>query len=229
VRLRPLYLAVATLALAQTFDETLFHTHWLANAGQQMTAARPSWLAGDHAFAVTTVVGVGLLFAFTSGFARSRTGRALRAVRDNPRAASAAGINPVKYRLVAFTFSAFAAGLMGALLAYTLGAYTSEEFSFFVLSLSAFGLAMVGGVRSPLGAVVGAFALIAGSEPLRGLATLQDWVTVTVGVGIVVVMTRNPDGLVGAVQQVVSRLRPPGAVATTELRPVLAGGDARVG
>ena len=231
LRLRALYLAVATLALAQTFDETLFQSHWLANGGSRMLASRPGWLGGDHAFAAFVVVVAGLVFAFTAGFARSRTGRALRAVRDNPRAAAAGGINPVKYRLLAFGFSAFTAGLMGALLAYTLGAFTSEEFSFFVLSLSAFGLVMVGGVRSPLGAVVGAFALVAGTEPLRGLATLADWVTVTIGVGIVVVMTRNPDGLVGAARRVVGRLRPPtaGAVATTELRPALVGGGDRHG
>lgn len=231
LRLRALYLAVATLALAQTFDETLFQSHWLANGGSRMLAGRPGWLGGDHAFAAFVVVVAGLVFAFTAGFARSRTGRALRAVRDNPRAAAAGGINPVKYRLLAFGFSAFTAGLMGALLAYTLGAFTSEEFSFFVLSLSAFGLVMVGGVRSPLGAVVGAFALVAGTEPLRGLATLADWVTVTIGVGIVVVMTRNPDGLVGATQRIVGRLRPPtaGAVAPVELRPALVGGGDRHG
>ena len=212
LRLRALYLAVATLALAQTFDETLFQSHWLANGGSRMLTSRPSWLASDHAFAAFVVVITGLVFAFTAGFARSRTGRALRAVRDNPRAAAAGGMNPVKYRLLAFGFSAFTAGLMGALLAYTLGSFTTEEFSFFVLSLSAFGLVMVGGVRSPLGAVVGAFALIAGTEPLRGLATLADWVTVATGVGIVVVMTRNPDGLVGAAQRLVGRRLVPGFV-----------------
>ena len=227
LRLRPLYLAVATLALAQTFDETVFHSGWLANGGARMVTSRPGWLSGDHAFAVGVVGLIGLVFAFTAGFARSRTGRALRAVRDNPAAAAAAGTNPVKYRLLAFGYSAFCAGLMGALLAYTISAYTTQEFSFFVLSLSAFGLAMVGGIRSPLGAVVGAFVLVAGSEPLRGLATLDDWVTVTVGVGIVLVMTRNPDGLTGLVQRFVSRLRPPGpAVAGADLRPALVGGDA---
>jgi len=208
LRLPALYLAVATLALAQTFDETLFHTQWLANGGARMVALRPSWLAGDHVFGAFVIAVAGVVFAFTAGFARSRTGRALRTVRDNSRAAAAAGINPVKYRLLAFVFSAFTAGLMGALLAYTIGAYTSDEFSFFVLSLSAFGLAMVGGIRSPLGAVVGAFALIAGTEPLRNLATLDDWVTVSIGVGIVLVMVRNPDGLVGAAQKLVQRRHP---------------------
>src|SRR5581483_5947550 len=113
-----------------------------------------------HAYAAAVLVVVGVLFAFTAGFGRSRTGRALAMVRDNARTAEAGGVNPVKYRLLAFVLSALYAGTAGALLAYLLGSFTTDLFSFLVLSLTAFGLAALGGIRSPLGCVVGAFVLV---------------------------------------------------------------------
>lgn len=202
LRLRPLYLAVATLALAGLFDETLFRQQWFANGGQQLVMQRPSWLAGDHAYAMFVLGVVGAVFAFTAGFGRLRTGRAVRMVRDNPRAAEAGGVNPVKYRLLAFALSAAYAGLMGAMLAYLLRTFTTAEFSFLVLSLTAFGLAAVGGIRSPLGAVIGAFAFVELTELFRTSGSVSDWSTVGVGAGIVLVMARTPDGLAGLAQRV---------------------------
>lgn len=204
LRLRPLYLAVATLAFASLFDETVFRQEWIANAGDQLRVARPDWVGGDHAFAVTALAVTGCLFAFTAAFGRDRVGRAFRMVRDNPRAAEASGVNPVKYRLLAFVLSGFYAGVAGALLAYLLGAFTTAEFSFSVMSLTAFGLAAVGGLRSPLGAVVGAFAYVQLTELFRTSGTVSDWTSVAVGVGIIAVMARNPDGLVGLGQRALS-------------------------
>jgi sulfate-transporting ATPase len=207
LRLRPLYLAVGTVALAGLFDETLFLQSWFANGGGQMRVARPGYLAGDHAFALAVVLLVGGLFAFTAAFGRSRTGRAMAMVRDNPVAAEAGGVNQLKYRLLAFALSAAYGGLMGALLAYLLGAFSTEEFSLLILSLSAFSVAAVGGIRSPLGAVVGAFLFVEATELFRTSGSVSDWTTLLVGVGLIVVMSRSPDGLVGAGQKLAGRLR----------------------
>jgi len=207
LRLRPLYLAVATLALASLFDETLFRQEWIANAGSQMRVARPDYLGSDHAFAAFALLGIGALFAFTAGFAGDRVGRALRMVRDNPRAAESSGVNPVKYRLLAFALSAFYAGVAGALLAYLLGAFTTAQFSFSIMSLTAFGLAAVGGMRSPLGAVVGAFAFVQLTEVFRSSGAVSNWSSVMVGAGIIGVMAWNPDGIVGLGQRAVATAR----------------------
>lgn len=216
LRLRPLYLAVATLALAGLFDESLFRQDWFANGGETMTVTRPGWLESDHRFAVFTILASGLLFAFAAGIARGRTGRAFRMVRDNPLAASAGGVNPVKYRLLSFALSAAYAGAMGALFAYLLQAVSTGQFSFFVMSLTAFGLAAVGGIRSPLGAVIGAFAFVQLTEIFRSSGTVSDFTALGVGAGIVVVVSYSPDGLVGVGQKLVARLRGD-ASGTTEL------------
>jgi branched-subunit amino acid ABC-type transport system permease component len=207
LRLRPLYLAVATVALAGLFEETLFHQGWFANAGAAMTVARPGALSGDHPYTLAIVGVVGAVFFATAAFGRSRTGRALRMVRDNDRAAAAAGVNPTKYRLLAFSLSAAYAGLAGALLAYLLGTFSSAAFSFLVLSLATFGLATIGGIRAPLGALLGAFTLVYLSEVFRTTPSINDWVFAGVGAGIIAVMARSPDGLVGLAHGVAERVR----------------------
>lgn len=205
LRLRPLYLAIGTVAMAGLFEETLFRQEWFANGGRAMSVARPGFVSGDHAYALFVVTVAAVVFAATAALGRSRTGRALRMVRDNDQAATAGGANPVKYRLLAFALSAAYAGLAGALLAYLLGSFSTAAFSFLVLSLSAFGLATVGGIRSPIGAAVGAFAFVYLTEVFRGSGTVSDWTSVLVGSGIIAVLAFSPDGLVGLAQRVVRR------------------------
>lgn len=206
LRLRPLYLAVATVALAGVFEEALFTQRWFANGGEAMRVVRPSFLAGDRAYGVVVGVVVTVAFAMAAALGRSRTGRALQMVRDNEAAAAAAGANPVKYKLVAFTVSTVLAGLSGALLAYLLGAYSAAAFGFLVLSLSVFGLAIVGGIRSPVGPLVGAFLFVTVSEMLRSSGSVSDWLSVAVGAGIVAVLTFEPGGLAGLAARVRQRV-----------------------
>lgn len=207
LRLRPLYLAVATLALASLFEETLFRQGWFANGGAAMAVDRPGYLDGDRVFGLAVLAIAGGLFAFTAGIARSRSGRALWMVRDNERNAEAFGVNGVKYRLAAFALSALYAGTAGALLGYLLRAYSSGAFGFLVLSLATFGIAAVGGIRSPVGAVAGAFLFVWLTEVFRSSGSVSDLSTIAVGAGIVLVMARSPDGVVGLAQQLLGRRR----------------------
>ena len=201
LRLRPLYLAVATIALAGLFEETLFRQDWFANGGRPMTVVRPSFLEGDHAFAIATTAVVAVLFAFTAVLGQTRTGRALWMVRDNARAAAAGGVNPTKYRLLGFGISAVYAGVAGVLFAYLLQTFSSAAFAFLVLSLAAFGLAVVGGIRSPIGPAIGAFGFVFLTEVFRSSGSVSDWSSIALGVGLVVVLARNPDGIVGLVSR----------------------------
>ena len=205
LRLRPLYLAVATVALAGLFEETLFRHEWLANGGRPMSVVRPGLLEGDHAFALATIAIAGVLFAFTALLGRSRTGRAFWMVRDNPNAAAANGVNPVKYRLAAFGLSALYAGVSGVLFAYLIETFSSAAFGFLILSLAAFGLSVVGGIRSPLGPAIGAFAFVFLTEVFRTSGSVSDWSVVGLGAGMVLVLQRDPDGIVGLVSRLVRR------------------------
>ncbi len=208
LRLRPLYVAVATIALAGLFEDTLFRQDWFANGGAPMTVVRPDLLRGDRAFAIAVLVMSTLLFAFVAALGRARTGRAFWMTRDNPRAAAAGGVNPVKYGLLAFSLSAAIAGFAGALLIYLLGTVNTELFGFLILSLATFGLVTVGGIRSPLGAAVGAFLFVYVTEVFRSSGSVSDYTSVFVGAGIILVLALAPDGLVSLGQWARRRFRP---------------------
>src|SRR5438874_13498936 len=71
LRLRPLYLAVATVAFAGLFEETLFVQHWFGYGGNAMSVPRPHLIGGDCVFVLVVVVFVGGLFAAKAAFGRS--------------------------------------------------------------------------------------------------------------------------------------------------------------
>jgi branched-chain amino acid transport system permease protein len=219
LRLRPLYVAVATIAIAGLFEDTLFRQDWFANGGKAMTVVRPHLLHGDRAFAIGVLALATAIFSFVAAVGRAHTGRAFWMTRDNARAAAAGGVNPVKYGLLAFSLSAAIAGFAGALFAYLLGTFNTETFGFLILSLAAFGLVTVGGIRSPLGAAVGAFLFVYVTEVFRSAGSVSDWTSVAVGAGIILVLALAPDGLVGAGQWLARRTAP---VSVPELDDVTA-------
>jgi branched-chain amino acid transport system permease protein len=105
---------------------------------------------------------VGALVVLAAAFAygRSRLGRMLRATREDPAAAQAAGIDVHRQRLWAFTLSGALAGFSGGLLVHMLGSITTEQV-YLELTFVTLAMLVVGGVTSLWGAVVGALAVSA--------------------------------------------------------------------
>lgn len=103
---------------------------------------------------------LGALFAAAVAFAyqRSRSGRLLRASREDPAAAQAIGVNIHRQRLLAFTISGALAGLAGALLVHQIGSITTEQV-FLELTFLTLAMLVVGGMRSLWGAVLGALSV----------------------------------------------------------------------
>ena len=106
---------------------------------------------------------------FVARLERSRTGRALIALREDELAADAMGVNPTRYKVLAFTVSAMIAGVVGALSAHFINTWNSRQGTFDTgVSLMAFVL--IGGSRTFVGPVVGGLVLTALPEALRGIA-----------------------------------------------------------
>src|SRR5205807_10049729 len=91
-------------------------------------------------------------------YQRSRAGRQLRATREDPGAARAAGINVYRQRLLAFAVSGALAGLAGGLLVHQAGSIAPGDV-YLDLTFLTLAMLVVGGVRSLLGAVVGALLI----------------------------------------------------------------------
>lgn len=125
------------------------------------------------------------------GLTTFRLGRAFHAVRDNEPLAGAAGIDPLKYRLLAFTLGAAVAGGVGALYAHYLSVMCPEEMTI-GLTVNLLVIVFLGGVGSLRGVLVGAVLFTALPEVLRLAPT---WRLVIYGALLLLVVVRSPEGL----------------------------------
>jgi ABC-type branched-subunit amino acid transport system permease subunit len=125
------------------------------------------------------------------GLTTFRLGRAFHAVRDNEPLAGAAGIDPLKYRLLAFTIGAAIAGGVGALYAHYLSVMCPEEMTI-GLTVNLLVIVFLGGVGSLRGVLVGAVLFTALPEVLRLAPT---WRLVIYGLLLLLVVVRSPEGL----------------------------------
>ena len=128
------------------------------------------------------------------------------AVRANERSAAAAGINVAATKLSAFALGSFIAGLGGALLAYKQGNVTFDAFSVF-LGLGLFATAYMAGITSVSGGV------LAGVISASGLVffvldehlELGEWFTIVSGIGLILTVIANPEGIAGRVHLLLGR------------------------
>lgn len=164
MRLKHLYLAIATLSFQMIFTWTIsFMTFF--NQGQMISVGRVFWFSGqvgrsDHyrfwyyVILFTAVIcGLGV-----RNLLRTRYGRCLVAVRDNDRAADAMGMHPGLTKVYAFALAGFFAGIAGALHTYM---FRGAGFESFTLHHSIIYLAMaiVGGLGTLPGSLLGPVAI----------------------------------------------------------------------
>jgi branched-chain amino acid transport system permease protein len=134
-----------------------------------------------------------LVLVAMHGLRHSRTGRVLRSLPSNERAASGYGVHVVRAKLTAFAISGFIAGLAGCLFVVVNQSY--QPTSFLVpASLIVFTSTAVGGLGSALGAVLGA-AIVEGST----VYLPPSWQLFPAAVGVLIVLIAFPRGLAGLV------------------------------
>ncbi|MBR4587343.1 MAG: branched-chain amino acid ABC transporter permease [Lachnospiraceae bacterium] len=120
---------------------------------------------------------------------RSRTGRAIMAIRDNRIAAEACGLSVVKYKLTAFVISASIAGAAGALYALNYSTVVAKKFDFNT-SILILVFVVLGGIGSLRGSMIAAAVLVVLPEMLRAFSDYRMLVYAIVLV-IVMILTNN--------------------------------------
>jgi branched-chain amino acid transport system permease protein len=146
LRLQGLYLALATFALATAMPQILkFH---LLDPPPGVPLSADQWL---YYFTLAVLL---VMFAGAANLVKSRTGRAIMAIRDHPLAAAAMGINTALYKTLTFGFSALYTGVAGALGAIAVQFVAPDSFTF-LLSVSLLVGLVIGGVGSIPGSLVG--------------------------------------------------------------------------
>jgi branched-chain amino acid transport system permease protein len=198
LRIQGLFLAVTTLAFAFTVQFFLLNRDYFGWAlpEQGEVVGRPRLygrfdVSTDTRFYFVCLFFLGLSLLAARSLRRNRSGRIMIGVRDNGRGVQAYGVNLARTRLAAFAISGFIAAIAGALLAFKTGSVDATTFTP-ERSISVFTIAVIGGLTSLPGAMLGAIwvegvpFLFSGSEFVRLL---------TSGVGLLALLLIVPGGL----------------------------------
>lgn len=208
-RLVRFYLALATFALALALPQTLKSSYlapWTGGA-QGMYLDRPGAPLGlplnqDQWWYFVTLGILGLALWMTRNLVAGRTGRAIRAMRDHPIAAEAAGIDVARYAALTFAGGAAYAGVAGALAALLLDFIAPESFTYWLSILLLVG-SVFGGMTSVWGALAG--GLFLQFWPDVAATVSRDLVQLVFGAILVLSPRFMPDGVAGMMSAIERR------------------------
>ncbi|MBQ3009164.1 MAG: branched-chain amino acid ABC transporter permease [Oscillospiraceae bacterium] len=162
LRLKGDYLAIVTLAFGEILRSIIINLEFTGGAsGLKGMPQDSSFNWGFTAVIITLFVVMNLT--------DSKHGRAIMALRDNAIAASAVGINPNRYKLMAFSVAAFFAGVAGALYGHNYSIMSAGTFDY-NKSIEILVMVVLGGMGNIRGSVISATLITVLPEMLRGLA-----------------------------------------------------------
>lgn len=161
LRLTGLYFALVTLAYGTFAQETLFGIASITGGEGGKPAPRPEFFASGYRYYYLCLAFLAVVVWLDWRLTSSRAGRAMAALRENPRVAASYGINVRAYILIAFAVSGVFAGVAGSLIAHHDEVIVGSSFDF-RLALLFILMTVVGGLRNRVGVVIGSvfFALL---------------------------------------------------------------------
>ncbi len=198
LRLNGNFFTFATIALVQIF-QTLFINYVPLFGGSSGISGIPTFSIGDFqvkgykAWFIFVAVVVGVVALLVERMGRTRVGRALYSIRDDEIVANSLGINVYRTKLIAFVIQAMLGGLAGALYAMQ-NSYIGSDIFTWVKATSIVIMAMVGGINSPLGTIIGAIIVTALPEIFRNF---QQYLRLIYGIAIILLMVFMPSGIMG--------------------------------
>ncbi|MDQ3756847.1 MAG: branched-chain amino acid ABC transporter ATP-binding protein/permease, partial [Actinomycetota bacterium] len=180
LRVRGLYLAVATLIFSWMADAFLFRVDTFVQHSSVdvpvigAATGVPRFDLNDRRTMYYLAWGVALAILFLVANLRdSRTGRAFYAIKGSEIGAAALGIDVTRYKLLAFVLSGFCAGVAGNVIMLDSRSLSAEQFQF-VSSLFYLSVAVVGGIASLAGGVASSLLFAALNEVFFRVRLLGD-------------------------------------------------------
>jgi branched-chain amino acid transport system permease protein len=209
LRLEGLYLALATFALSVATPQLLKYdaiSKWTGGV-QGVTIVKPDPPFGlpisqDRWLYYFSLVVMLVLFVCAWNLLRGRTGRALKAIRDNPIAASAMGVNTALYKSLTFGVSALYTGIAGALGAIAIQFVAPDTFNFF-LSITFLVGVVIGGLASIPGAVFGGIIIVFIPNLAEQVSKAAPWAIY--GIFLILFMYFMPTGIWGFIRMLYAR------------------------
>lgn len=209
LRLEGVYLALATFALAVATPQLIKLSpfeDWTGGVqGIVIIMPDPPFGLSSDVWLYLFCLGIGIFFYWLAkNIVRSRTGRAMMAIRDNPIAARSMGVNTAMYKALAFGLSAMIAGVSGSLAALNTAFVAPDSFTFFLSILILVGL-VIGGVGWLPGALIGGLFILfvpnIAEEISKGLAGAF------YGVFLILAIYLAPQGAGGLIRSAVGQIK----------------------
>ena len=199
LKLKGYYLAVATLGMGLLISMVFTNEAGVTGGPNGMPVPRLQ-LFGWRVFGSQTwywISGISLIIGawVAVNLIASPTGRAFRAIHDSETAARVLGIDVARYKLLAFVLSAIYAAVAGSYFALFDGFVTPNTASF-LLSIEFVVMAVLGGLGSILGSVVGAAILVMLPQVLT---VFHDYEHIVLGLILIVFLIFLPSGIVPAI------------------------------
>ena len=201
LRLRGLYLAVATIAFGFMMEQSVFRWQPISRGSGGLELPRP--LAGTFLFAengdylaiiLVVLLGVWLVDA---NVVRTKLGRAFQGIREDEAVAQSFGVDVARYKLLAFVLSGAIAGMAGSVYGHLIGFVSAESFPY-NFSLLLLVMVVVGGLGSRVGVVIAAVAY--GVFP-RLLLFLRGWDLIVGALLLIYTVARHPGGMAQAIRE----------------------------
>jgi branched-chain amino acid transport system permease protein len=213
LRLGGHYLAMITISFQQIFNLVLVNWSGVTQGPDGVSGiARPSLFglrfSDDRAYLLLCTVFLYAAMYFVWWLPQTRTGRAMRAIRENELAAEVTGIDTLRVKVIAFTLSSALGGIGGALFASGF-AYISPDNFDFSRSVEFLTMVLLGGAQSAFGGVLGTSLLIVLPEWLRFLKEIY---LAVYGLAVILIMVFLPTGIWGLIRARLDRYKKPTAV-----------------
>jgi branched-chain amino acid transport system permease protein len=205
VRTEGIYTIMITLAIASAFFYFTRQNYGIFNGYNGFNLVVPPRLFGidwrqPTAFYYLSLGGAVLCFAAVVYVSRSPFGLALQGVRDNPRRMAALGFNVMAHRIVAYAFAGLIASVGGILLVWQTAQVAPFSGSIPAV-IDILIIAVVGGIRRPIGPFIGAFIFVLLStfspDVLSAFGLSNERFKLLIGLGFLAVVFFSPDGALG--------------------------------
>jgi branched-chain amino acid transport system permease protein len=201
LRLEGFYLAMATVGFGVVVNEMILQLESLTRGADGLFVKRAFigslvFDSDKKLFYLILFFNVSLLI-LAINLIKTKTGRALMAMRDSEPAAQTVGINLSKYKTVVFSISALYTGIAGSLFSYLVTFISPDVFDI-TLSINFITMIIVGGMGSIAGSFIGAVIL---TLFYQLLTALKDFQTLFYGIMLTIFMIFMPEGLVGLISK----------------------------
>lgn len=197
LRLHKYYLAIVTVAFTSLMRFIYIHGGDLTFGPSGFDIPYPKlfgWvITTDKQVYYIVLIVFALIFALTKTLIQSKLGRAFIAVKESDEAAEALSINSRRTVLIAFALSGFIIGTAGGLFSLAIRRITPDSFGMHELVLH-FIMAVLGGIGSITGSIIGAIVIITLPEYMRFILEYQEFIY---GMIIVLLVLFAPQGVYG--------------------------------